>query len=77
MSQTRENCCQGKVRHKDRTGAIIALKKMKNAQLSAYQCPYCHGWHLGHSHHPMKIQARLDQLIGPWPQLHAPRPPRG
>lgn len=62
--------CTGKVRHKERGHAIAALKKIKNAQLSAYLCPHCQAWHLGRSRHPMKIQARLDQLIGPDPQAN-------
>lgn len=56
--------CSGKVRHRDKTSAVIAMKRMKNAQLSAYQCPYCSGWHVGKSQHWAKINARLDQLIG-------------
>lgn len=57
--------CSGKVRHRERGHAIAAAKRIKNAQLSIYQCRHCQGWHLGRSHHPMKIQARLDQLLGP------------
>lgn len=57
--------CAGKMRHKDKTGAVIHLKKLKNAQMSAYPFEYCGGWHVGHSRHEMKIQARLDQLLGP------------
>lgn len=56
--------CAGKVRHKDKAGAVIALKRINNAQLSAYHCPTCKGWHLGRSRHPMKINARLDQILG-------------
>ena len=37
---------------------------MKNAQMSAYPCRHCKGWHIGRSRHWAKINARLDQLIG-------------
>lgn len=56
--------CSGKVRHPDKQGACIALKRMKNAQMSAYPCPHCKGWHIGKSRHWAKLNARLDQLIG-------------
>lgn len=67
MSKKRKDkarSCAGKVRHPNRIGAIIALKRIKNQQLSAYPCRFCGGWHLGRSRHPMKINARLDQLLG-------------
>lgn len=66
--------CTGKVRHKERGHAIAAAKRIKNAQLSIYQCRHCQGWHLGRSRHPMKIQARLDQLIGPDPKTEPTEP---
>ena len=60
--KTRGNSCTGKVRHKDRTAAIIALKRVNNHGLGGYPCRYCGGWHLGNN--PKKIQLRLDQLLG-------------
>ena len=60
--KTRANSCTGKVRHKDRTAAIIALERVNNHGLSGYPCRYCGGWHLGNN--PKKIQLRLDQLLG-------------
>lgn len=59
--KTKENSCLGKVRHRDRLGAIIALKKINNHGLSGYYCRYCKGWHVGNN--PKKIQLRLDQLL--------------
>lgn len=56
--------CSGKVRHADQISAIIAMKKMKNAQLSAYKCRFCHGWHVGRSWSLEKLWARFDQLVG-------------
>lgn len=56
--------CRGKVRHPHQRGAIIAMRKMNNAQLTSYKCPFCEGWHVGHSNRMWKIQARLDQLLG-------------
>lgn len=66
--------CKGKIRHKDQTGAIIAMRKMRNAQLNGYPCPDCGGWHVGHSNRMQKIQARLDQLIGKDPNLKSQTP---
>lgn len=60
--QTKANSCTGKVRHRNRLGAIIALKKVNNRGLSGYACKYCGGWHLGNN--PKKIQDRFDQLLG-------------
>ncbi|MBB5351066.1 hypothetical protein HNR46_001300 [Haloferula luteola] len=54
--------CSGKVRHRSKAGAIQHLKKLNHAQMSAYPCRHCGGWHIGK--HPKKIQLRLDQLIG-------------
>lgn len=61
--KTKANSCTGKVRHKDRFGAIRALKKINHHGLSGYYCQYCKGWHLGNN--PKKIQLRLDQLLKP------------
>jgi hypothetical protein len=73
MSRKRRPFCIGKIRHKDQTGAIIAMRKMKNAQLNAYPCPRCGGWHVGHSNRMHKIQARIDQLIGKDPNTSEAR----
>lgn len=57
--------CSGKVRHKDRVGALIARRKMKNEGLDVYgPCVHCGGWHVGHSNKEWRIQKRLDQLMG-------------
>ena len=71
--QRRQDCCDGKIRHRNRTGAIIHLRKLNNAQMNLYPCPWCLGWHVGHSNREHKIQARLDQLLGPDPRT-LPKP---
>lgn len=68
----RRESCNGKVRHQDQRGAIIHMKKVKNAQLNAYPCSKCGGWHVGRSNRMEKIHARLDQLIGPDPATLPP-----
>lgn len=50
----RRKSCEGKVRHQNKDGAIIAMKKLNKArghqgQLHAYQCPFCGQWHIGHA----------------------------
>jgi hypothetical protein len=57
-------CKTGKVRHPSREGAMIALKRIKNAGLKAYRCPFCKGWHLANDNRDWKVQARIDQLLG-------------
>lgn len=52
-----------KVRYPNRVPAIAALKRIGNLGLNAYPCPKCKGWHLGTSRNPIKIQARIDQLL--------------
>jgi hypothetical protein len=70
---TREKSCGRKIRHATRGGAIAHLKSLGNAQMHAYQCNYCKGWHIGHSNRPGKLQARFDQLMGPDPNLKKSR----
>jgi len=59
----RRNGCTGKVRHRTKIGAVIAMRKMNNAGLGTYPCPLCHGWHVGTSRSEYKVQKRLDQLL--------------
>lgn len=49
----------------------------KNAQLVIYHCAHCNYWHLGRSRHQMNVQARLDQLLGPYepPRMSADSSP--
>lgn len=70
----RQRQCGNKIRHKNRTGAIIHLKKLGNAQMRFYLCPFCHGYHIGHSRTMEAVQARFDQLLGP--ALMTPRQTR-
>ncbi len=69
---TRADSCTGKIRHRSRGGAIAHLKALGNAQMTGYHCRFCKGWHIGHSNRSGKIQARLDQLIGPDPNIPHP-----
>lgn len=55
--------CKGKVRHRDQTAAVAALKRIGNAGLSSYRCDKCGKWHLGNNRRPDKIIARIDQLL--------------
>lgn len=54
----------GKVRHPSRDHAMSVIRKLHNKGLNAYQCRSCNGWHLGNSRQPLKVQARIDQLLG-------------
>ena len=56
-------CSSGKIRYKSWTGAVIALKRVKNLARSCYRCEECKGYHLGNSKLDWKFQARLDQLL--------------
>jgi ribosomal protein L37AE/L43A len=57
--------CRGKVPHKSRAAARKAMKILNNRQMNVYQCRRCGRWHVGRSNRVEKIQARLDQLLGP------------
>lgn len=47
---TRTTCrTSGKVRHRDRLAALIALARRNHndkGEVRAYRCPDCAGWHL-------------------------------
>lgn len=53
----------GKVTHKDKTGAIIAAKRMKNKQLNVYWCKSCKGWHVGNSRSTLRKMDRINELL--------------
>lgn len=54
MSMKQRGCPSGKVRYRDRLGALLALSKIgrkdsprrPKSEGRAYQCPRCKGWHL-------------------------------
>jgi len=66
---TRADSCSGKIRHVTYGNAVAHLKSLGNAQMRAYLCRFCKGFHIGHSNRAAKIQARFDQLIGPDPHI--------
>lgn len=44
----RKQVCERKQFHAEKWRAEIALKHSKHRDsLHVYECPYCHGWHLG------------------------------
>lgn len=51
----RRKACAGKVRHAEEGHAYAALRRMRhahqadNSHHSAYHCPHCGGWHIGHT----------------------------
>lgn len=53
----------GKVTHKDKLGAIIHAKRLKNNQMNTYYCKACKGWHIGHSGAPHRKMDRINQLL--------------
>lgn len=71
--QRQDRVCDGKVRHHNREGAMIALKrarkrdrdhpdKMKPGEWRAYKCPICHGWHIGHARTDIAVAQFIDTL---------------
>jgi ribosomal protein L37AE/L43A len=56
--------CRGKVGHKSRKAARVAMKILDNRQMNEYRCRKCGKWHVGRSNRREKILARLDQLLG-------------
>jgi hypothetical protein len=53
----------GKVRYPCQRKAVAALIRIGNKGLNSYPCHKCKGWHLGTSHNPLKVQARISQLL--------------
>jgi hypothetical protein len=54
----RRNACGNKVRHLTAIAARAAIRRQVQrlqstgavvGHLQAYRCPFCHGWHVGHS----------------------------
>jgi muramoyltetrapeptide carboxypeptidase LdcA involved in peptidoglycan recycling len=53
-----DNQCLGKVRYdtKEQAGkAAVSMNKMKGRRLVAYDCPVCHGAHIGHESKGKKL----------------------
>lgn len=42
----RRRSCEGKIHHKDQTGAIGHCKSLGEG-VCPYKCKFCHGWHVG------------------------------
>ncbi len=60
--------CKGKKRHRNRKGAMIHIRKLKEPGMQPYPCKTCKGWHIGHASRADGIQSRLDRLLGPDPR---------
>jgi len=69
--------CKGKVRHPSRTGAVIALKRVKNAAMDIYRCSICMGWHLGRTREPSRCADRIIQVLDRYNAKLAERMGRG
>jgi hypothetical protein len=52
-----------KVRHKDKTSAIITMKKQRNTRLDVFFCVECKAWHLGNSSSGFRKLDRINQLL--------------
>lgn len=66
MSQSREEYlkergCAGKVSHRTKDDATIAMKKtkMQNKFLSVYRCEFCDEWHVGKNDKYRKSHKRV------------------
>jgi hypothetical protein len=50
----RRRSCKGKVRHQGQEQAFAALRSLARARgldgaMNPYRCPFCGGWHIGHT----------------------------
>ena len=46
----RRRSCEGKARHADKTGAVLAVNQLwvkSRARVHPYECRFCGGWHVG------------------------------
>lgn len=57
----------GKVRHTSKSAARNAMRVVNKADMNAYRCQFCKGWHLGHSNRDFDRQKRISQLLGAQP----------
>lgn len=46
--------CFGKVRHQNRHAALVAAHSSPDASMTAYFCPICLGWHIGHKNRTIR-----------------------
>jgi hypothetical protein len=54
----RRKSCESKIRHPDKTSAILHLKALQRKTddwLVVYHCKFCKGWHVGHPTHKRKL----------------------
>lgn len=61
MSRHYTRACKGKVRHRNKHCADLALAAVNHAGMTAYKCPHCYGYHLGHD--PTRAADRITQLL--------------
>lgn len=57
MTAEREQACDGKVRHQTRQAAHAAVQALTGKgkdRMSAYRCPWCDTWHVGHRPNPRR-----------------------
>jgi hypothetical protein len=61
--------CKNKIRHptaKAARNAIVITKQKNNLNkreaLHVYQCPCCHGWHIGHKYRVSRVWAVIDSV---------------
>ena len=45
----RAYACDGKRREPNKLAARLAAERVGDPDLSAYRCPHCGGWHVGHN----------------------------
>jgi hypothetical protein len=53
----RRNACTGKVKHDTQAQAVSHVINTRKRRLTGnhpYKCPFCHGWHIGHTPKRMK-----------------------
>lgn len=54
----RRKMCQGKKRHKDMHGALIAIRLSGHKGMMPYKCKFCGFFHVGHP--PAKIRHAIQ-----------------
>jgi hypothetical protein len=63
MRNVKKGRCRqtGKIRYKNMAQATAALKLMDDRGMGAYQCPFCHRYHIGHQW--FRAADRITQLL--------------
>jgi hypothetical protein len=59
----REKVCGTKdmLEHRAAESRALSLERKHKEPFDAYECPYCHRWHVGHSRHHFTLREKYGE----------------